>query len=435
MINTFSELIDLFEKSENLEKSPKLFRDDNYNLENIAKFLEFLGHPEKNIKIIHIAGSKGKGTISCILSALIEKIGKKCGLFLSPHVYDYRERFKNGSSFFCNRSYINAAREFERYINQWESKGNKLTTFEKYFAYALILFKMEGCEYAVLETGLGGRKDATNAVYSFVEILSTIELEHTKILGNTIKKIAIEKSKIIKPNSIVFALNNSNEVDEIFSLEAKRQNAKIYFLNDLITELDFKINGDMQENSFVDDDGFKYKYKTSLFGKAFALDSALSIMCLKKLNLLTKNYTRIIEQISLPARFEKIYCNSIPIILDGAHTEKSIMLTLETFLKLYGDGNTLIFGCAKDKNIKAISDILYSHFSTIIVQKPGNFKESSIDEIYNEFDNKKSPNAVICKFDNPRESLETALKANKPVLITGSFYLCDEMNKAIKQKN
>lgn len=441
MVNCFDDIIKIFEDGNNLEKDQSLFTKTNYSLDRIKKFIDFIGNPEKNLKIIHVAGSKGKGTVTHILATLIENSNHKCAIFTSPHVYDYRERFSLPNSFFKDEEYIKAGVELKKFINLFsQNHSERLTTFEKYFAFALLLFKSTNCEYAILETGLGGRLDATNAVNSFAEILTTIEKEHTAILGKTLKKIAIEKSKIIKPHSVVFALDNKKNVNKIFENEAKNTNSKIYFLSQITKNIKHKIctlkgNSDFYEKiSFCDLDNNKYSYSIPLLGSCFVKDSIIAIMCAKSLGLLDASYPVCLKNISIPSRFEIKYLDKLPLVLDGAHTELSIKNTLKTFNKIYKQDTTLVFGCAIDKNVISIAKTLAPSFKNIIIQKPGDFKKSDIDKIYDVFQDIKKQNNLnfnIYKNIDFSETMSMIKKLSLPALVTGSFYLADEINKRL----
>lgn len=146
-------------------------------LERMNEILEVLGNPERNLTLVHVAGSKGKGSMSSILAKLLEGKGCKTGLFLSPHVFSLFERFTLSSSFFSDEEYLYVLNRLEKDLDKLSFRPS---TFELYTAYAYLLFSMTGCTHAVIETGLGGRLDATNTIDPWFSVIMPIELEHTK---------------------------------------------------------------------------------------------------------------------------------------------------------------------------------------------------------------------------------------------------------------
>ena len=168
------------------------FKIEDLNLENVKKVLDDFCDGWKGIKYVHVAGSKGKGSVSHLISDYLVRSGRKTGLFTSPHVVSICERLR------VNGADVTEARFCELVDLLKERGGKELTYFEALFVLAIKLFLLEGVEFAVLEVGLGGRLDTTNVVTPVVSVLSTVELEHTDILGDTLEKILNEKMGIKK---------------------------------------------------------------------------------------------------------------------------------------------------------------------------------------------------------------------------------------------
>jgi hypothetical protein len=178
----------------NLEKRSDNYTNRYYRLDRMHKLLEYIGNPQSSFASIHIAGSKGKGSTAIFIASGLEAAGYKTGMYLSPHVSNYRERFTRCGSYFSEEEYVSAANLlFSRldgftFSDQWGT--TEPTTFELFTAFSFTLFEYTKCEWAVIETGLGGRLDATNTLKPKAVVLTPIELEHTAILGNTITLIA-----------------------------------------------------------------------------------------------------------------------------------------------------------------------------------------------------------------------------------------------------
>ena len=181
-----------------------------FGLENIRKFLQVLGNPQNNLKCFHIAGSNGKGSTASFIASILQTAGFKTGLYTSPHFVRFNERIRINGEEIDDEYIASFYDKHELFINE-----NKLTFFEVTTALAFTYFSEKKVNYAVIETGLGGRLDATNVLKPLAVVLTSISLEHTQHLGNTIEKIATEKAAIIKPKTKVFLGILPGKADEI----------------------------------------------------------------------------------------------------------------------------------------------------------------------------------------------------------------------------
>ena len=199
-------------------------------LEHTKELLYRLGNPQKCFQVIHVAGSNGKGSVCAYIESVLRKAGKQTGLFTSPHLVCIEERFAlNGKT--CNREdFLSVADQVSQVANQMVSEGLPHPTFFEYiFAVGMLIFAKAKVEYAVLETGLGGRLDATNIIENpILTVITAISLEHTEILGETIEKIAVEKAGILKQNVPVVFDASLPEVEQVVMQRAKELNCPIY---------------------------------------------------------------------------------------------------------------------------------------------------------------------------------------------------------------
>ncbi|MDP3683322.1 MAG: Mur ligase family protein, partial [Ignavibacteria bacterium] len=179
-------------------------------LQNIRKFLQLLGNPQNNLKCFHVAGSNGKGSTASFIASILQTAGFKTGLYTSPHFVKFNERIRINGIEIEDEFIASFYNDHEQFINE-----NKLTFFEVTTALAFTYFSEKKVKYAVIETGLGGRLDATNVLKPLAVVLTSISLEHTQYLGNTIEEIATEKAAIIKPKSKVFLGLLPEKADEI----------------------------------------------------------------------------------------------------------------------------------------------------------------------------------------------------------------------------
>ena len=232
--HTVDELFALFEGQTNLERSA-LGKTRAYRLERMADLLARFENPERAARVVHVAGSKGKGSTATMIALLIAGTGARVGLYTSPHLLDYRERIR------VLDQRVEADRTASKTEQNLRLYGNRLwslveeaaargdadtpTTFELLTALAFLVFRAVGCDWVVLETGLGGRLDATNVCLPVLSVITRIELEHTEYLGDTISAIAGEKAGIIKPHTAVLVAPQVAEAEAVFRATATQRNA------------------------------------------------------------------------------------------------------------------------------------------------------------------------------------------------------------------
>lgn len=409
-----------------------------------------LGNPQDKIPCIHIAGSKGKGSCSAMISSIIEEAGFKCGVYTSPHITDFRERIGSAHSFFEDEIYEKSADELTSLVDSIpveELPGNRrLTWFELVTVFAFLCFKNARCDFAVYEVGLGGRLDSTNIVKPLTSVLMPIELEHTEFLGNTIKEIAGEKAGIIKKDiPAVIAPQNYKEADEVFKAKCAETNSKCIFVKDITENLSYKYteNGKMKIDFSLSQtssapasatDIFSEKIRISanlkLLGKVQAFNAATAATAIKTAlpEISEKTIENGLSKAFLPGRFE-IREN---FVLDGAHTVKSIANTLKTLNEVFpAKKYHLIFACAGDKDIKDIVPLFKNEFSSIIFTQPASVRHCDASLTYKI----AQENKISANIEKDVESaVKTAIKyaENKDIiLVTGSFYLVSEVKEIL----
>lgn len=400
-----------------------LLRDNR--LERMKLLLAQLGNPENSFKSIHIAGSKGKGSTAFFISRMLSGNGHKCGLYLSPHVYDLRERFTLSGVFFSDQAYLKAAADLESGIRCFKLPPQlgpeKPTTFELYTAYSYILFRNENCDYAAIETGLGGRLDATNTISPIAEIITTIELEHTDILGDTIEKIAAEKAGIIKEHSSVFVGNTAKEAISVIGKRCNDMNSELAAFQSSFQ--DAKLKGSIVSAMI---NGRKISIKLPYPSEKEGEDALLGYLALHKLGLINDEKIDL-SGLSLPGRYERYG----RYIFDGAHTKasaESLRDTLEANENL--DHSTLIFSAAEGKDIKDMLLSLVPLFDRVIISKPDSFKKSDPKEIFS-LARGLFPEKEIYLIEDREAAVEKAEESDGLILVTGSFYLVSRIRRAV----
>ena len=292
-------------------------------LDRIKAVLKILGNPQNNFKSVHIAGTNGKGSVSSMTAKVFKNAGFKTALFISPYVIDFRERIQINGEFITENDLCT-------YAERIMATKAQLTEFEFITAMAFLYFSDKKCEIAVIETGLGGRLDATNSLQNvMVSVITKIGLDHTAVLGDTLEKIAAEKCGIIKNAPLVTSFNQPEGAMGVL----KKYNPIIPDKNELKI---FK--SDISGNTYI----YKgVKYSTSLIGYHQIENSLIVIEMVKNcgINIPTETVQKSITDTYFPARLEIISKKPL-IVLDGAHNPDGAA-ALAKFLKSYYGKNIL----------------------------------------------------------------------------------------------
>jgi dihydrofolate synthase/folylpolyglutamate synthase len=431
----------------------------SFRLDRMGVLCRLAGNPEKSSPVIHVAGSKGKGSVTGMIGAILEASGYKAARYTSPDVMEKRERITLGNRFFDESIYIEAGGELAETVGKlhdfsgperrlfdpsWE-EGEEVTFFELMTLYFFLCARTARCNVMAVETGMGGRLDATNIVSPLAAVITLIELEHTEYLGGTLAAVAGEKAGIVKAGVPLILAAQEDEALEVFRETARTKDAPLlYFpeaaeLRDIRvtkggTRFEMHIRGDMAPDKRLPPDAWKeLSLALKIPGEVQAMNAGLAVLAIRRA------YPQIggekifagLKDFSLPARFEQI--NTEPeLIIDGAHTPKSMEQCCRTFLSLYGEGGTLIFGCAEGKDAAAMADILSSHFSRIIITTPGAFKKSNPAGLHRVFGERIHGTTELLLIPDTAAAINRALEdRGSPILGTGSFYLAAEIRKFI----
>ncbi|MDR0383400.1 MAG: tetrahydrofolate synthase [Spirochaetaceae bacterium] len=447
-----SEIFDWLSRFINLEQG---YTPPSMRPERMQIIGGLAGNPQRCGVSIHIAGSKGKGSITAMIARILATDGLRVARYLSPHVAEYRERITLGEDFFDESVYLAAGEELRRLANiLCDPSSNEYkamldvsdgvapepTFFELLTLFYFLCARIAGCDALAVETGMGGRLDPTNIVDCAVAVITGIELEHAEFLGNTVSAVAGEKAGIIKPNRPVVLAEQLPEALDVFERVATERDAKIFYCPETVlisnvktsrARTDFTL--DFKKPGFFDK---PLNLSIGIPGEIQGQNAALATLAVKLAFPATTAETirRALAGFALPARFEKL-CDDPPVIVDGAHTDISVRLCVKTFTELYGSGGILIFGCALGKNDEAMADALLPHFSYIIITTPGTFKMSGPDMVYETF--KRRQSRGVCgktgiafikeTADGIRQALDRAKRDKLPVLGIGSFYLAAEV--------
>ncbi|QQK07799.1 bifunctional folylpolyglutamate synthase/dihydrofolate synthase [Miniphocaeibacter halophilus] len=396
---------------------------------NFKEVLALFKIKESDFKIIQIAGTNGKGTVGTFLSNFIEGSNKSIGHFISPHLVDYRERFKVNNKIISKESFINIVKKIKNTLA--DELKNKLTYFELSLIVALLVFKYEKVEYIILEAGIGGRYDITNIFSNnILSIITTIGYDHVNILGNSLEEIAYHKSGIIKPCSKVVSYSHTSIVDRLIEKEALEKHSNLSFLNkEDVKILNMNLNG--SDFTYLSEE-----FHTSMIGKHQVYNICLALQAFLLLDI-EYNMDVIREKINsiqFEGRMEKINYNPT-VIVDGAHNDEGLEILNKNIEYLNIEDFILIVGSMNDKNIFNKLEKIISKAKIVIFTKIDYERAIEPEKIMNLVNLQKKQYIIINNIKEIKDFIVNNIKKEDLVLITGSLYLVGEIKKIFNYKN
>ncbi|MBU0498023.1 MAG: bifunctional folylpolyglutamate synthase/dihydrofolate synthase [Candidatus Thermoplasmatota archaeon] len=323
-------------------------------LDRITVLLEKMGNPHHHLRVIHVTGTNGKGSVCNYLGSVLTKAGYITGVYISPHLEDFSERIVIDGEMISTNDLVKHIRILQPFVAAMEKQGMVPTFFEIITALALYFFAEKQVDYAVVEVGLGGRFDATNVVSPLLSVITNISLEHTEILGNDVTAIAFEKAGIIKHNAPVITAAYAEALMIIQAVAQEKKAPLITVTRDMwrrtnhsLNAQEFIIRGSLKE----------YHVQTSLLGEYQGENLAVTVLAIEQLQLQGIYITDedMIEGIRLarnPGRLEIIFHDPL-VILDGAHNPsgmKSLATTVKHDFRYHR--LIMVIGILRDKNIR-----------------------------------------------------------------------------------
>ncbi len=447
-IITYNEAVALLDSFINYERTPPASGASGFGTERMSNLLERLDSPHLAAPAVHIAGTKGKGSSASLVAAALSSTGMKVGLYMSPHVDTLRERIMVNGRPISERQFSESCQAAVKAASDMRADGHEPTWFEVLTATAFHAFNTLGVEAMVLETGMGGRLDATNVsdLRAAAVGITTISLDHENILGTTLAEIAAEKAAIIRAGVPVVVMSQEKEALKVILKRAKDIGAPVFRVGtDITASVRKKPLADRPElGQRVDMETWRSIYPDlvlSMLGEHQIQNAGLALGLAElfmegtgKGPLDSLALKRAWRGMALPARME-VYSTKPWLVVDGAHNPASAWAAAETVVNSFtSEKRTLIFGAAEDKNVKAMLRILAPLFRTVIVSpfesprsvNPTKLAEFMADE-YPEIETKIAESA-----DEALALAKKSVDAEGLILVAGSLYLAGEIRTACR---
>ena len=411
----------------------------NYGLERTERILEVLGNPHKKIKCIHIAGTNGKGSTTSIINSILIEEGFKVGMYTSPFLEEFEERIQINKENIKKEDLAISVETVKEAVDKVIEEGySHPTEFEIITCVMFEYFYKNKVDYAVIEVGLGGRLDSTNVVSPILTVITSIGLDHTNLLGNTIEEIAREKGGIIKNNVPLILYPQKESVKKEILKIAKEKNSKVYIVNEKNSKL-ISINKEKFYQN-IEVKGLKkdYKLKLRLLGEHQVLNCNVAINAVEVLSKIEDFNINNIEKGVFNAkwigRLEVLRENPL-IVIDGAHNIQGIKMLKKNILEYFDyDDMYLLIGILSDKQVDDMIKEIVPLSKKVIALTPHSDRAELASELREHI---KMVNKNVLSFEDYKEGLEEILKdakENDLILVTGSLYMIGDMRKIINNK-
>lgn len=400
-------------------------------LRRTQAMLDRLDNPERDYAIVHVAGSKGKGSTCVFIDAILRASGRRTGRHLSPHLHDWRERFIVDNAMVSKEEFVELTRDGVAAVEAVEAEQpelGRITAFEMTTAMALLWFRRARCEVVVLEVGLGGTLDATNVVDPAVTAITPLDFEHTAILGETMAEIATNKAGIIKPGRPVVSAAQPTEGLDVIEARAAAFDAPL-----LVAERDFTTTGTDRDFTATGPWGTIEHLGTRLAGQHQTQNATLAIAAVHALRwgIDAEAVRAGIGAATLAGRFEEVRLESGQIvIIDGAHSERSATALAATLRERYpGTAPAVVVGMLRDKEPASVLPPLAALADHWIATEPDSPRALPVAELASAL---ASLDAQVAISDTVASALAGAIRAGHPVIVvTGSLTTVAEARVAL----
>lgn len=395
----------------------------NLGLKRIKALLKALGNPEESLKIIHIAGTNGKGSTTNFLYNILLNAGYKVGLFTTPALVSYHDKFRYNGQMVTDEEYSVLLTKIKKIAE--ENKINP-SAFEVLTALALLLFKKNNLDFVILEVGMGGLEDATNAIKeSIISVITPIAMDHADYLGDTLEKVARAKAGIIKEHGLVITSNNEPVVLKVIRASVNKNEGYLEVVDISSYEL-------LDHNVF----GIKFYYKDEIYelsmagiyqieNAILALETIKLLRDIKGIEISEESIVTGLKETNWPGRFEMISDNPL-IIIDGAHNLAGAKALKKSLLSIFKNKKLLaVFSMLKDKPINGVCEEMMPLFKKVIITDVKNSRAMPIEELKTLVKKYHSSVSYVSIEDLKEDIIELG-KGYDGVIIFGSLYMIGE---------
>ncbi|MHC4716658.1 MAG: bifunctional folylpolyglutamate synthase/dihydrofolate synthase [Planctomycetota bacterium] len=415
------------------------YNSDTFNLSRMRSLLKRMGDPHKSLRCVHIAGTKGKGSTATMLAQMLKACGHKVGLYTSPHLTDIRERIRINGEMISQAALTRLINKASVHVERMDKA--KPTFFEIFTALAFQCFADSGVDIVILETGLGGRLDSTNVVKPMVVGLTSISLDHTHQLGNTIEKIAAEKAGVLKSGVPAVSVPQVPAARTTLKRAARQAKAPLMFTGENI-DFSYRFESSRddgpQTRVCLTTDHSRFEHlPVPLMGEHQAVNCGLALALLDQLktqgvDIDDRAAIAGLAKVDLPGRMELVR-ESPRILVDGAHNAASV----EALMRAIGqyipyDSMVVVFACAADKDIDGMLDQIIRGADKVIFTRYDSPRCARPEDLAEAYEERSGKMGQIAQ-DLP-EALgiaNNAVSREDIICITGSFYLVGEAKKLL----
>jgi dihydrofolate synthase / folylpolyglutamate synthase len=407
--------------------------------ENTMELIRRLGHPERHMKVIHVAGTNGKGSVCAFLSSMLTEGGKRTGLFTSPHLVKINERFQINNEPVSDEIFLDAYERVMKLVEEMQKDGfYHPAYFELLFAIGMVIFEKAQVEYLILETGLGGRLDATNIVEKpVVTVITSISLDHTEILGDTIEEIAGEKAGIIKQGIPIVYDGREKRAEKVILQKAEEENAKAVPLYE--EKLSIQGSTDHSVDYLFDESFYQGHVITVPYPAPYQVrNSALALLAMEEIDpqheIGLETRLQAIRDTRWQGRMETVLPG---VIVDGAHNEDGVHEFVRT-LRQVGSSRRIVmlFSAVVEKNYEKMVHTICDTgcIQEVVVTEIHGSRIVPAEELAAVF--RKFTSVPVTAISSIEEAFDTAMekKGDGLLFCVGSLYLVGEVKKVIEEK-
>lgn len=413
------------------------FSADKFDLSRMAALLNLLGNPHLQYPVIHVAGTKGKGSTAAMIASVLQAAGYKTGFYISPHLEDFCERIQINRQTIPPARLVEVVDKLKPAVNQIE----RLTTFELTTAAGFLYFAEEKVDVAVIEVGLGGRLDATNLVTPLVSVITSISLDHTKVLGDTLEKIATEKAGIIKPGRpVVISPQKPEAMDAIAKIAIERNSPlvvsdRVYRAEVLERTLVYQRLSISPKNVPFQD---VFEIQLPLLGD-HQVENAITALCAidqarnEGFEIPLIAVQNGFSHVSWEGRFEVLNLHP-PIVVDAAHNRYSALKLIQTVNQYFPNHRLiLVFGASDDKDVTGMLAELLPRAEEVIFTQSIHPRSFHADQLVELAAGYSLPKIVITPLEDAVEQAVNQIHSDDTLLlVTGSIFVAAGARKFLR---